>query len=269
MRTAVVVIVGLLAATSVASANPRALPFTYTTDTLPPGAVELEQYVDLTPLRAISPATSKPAWYLPSAFQTELEIGLMDRLEIGLYATFVPDFGESLASTATFAGAGTGLKQRLRYAFADPEAWPIDVGVYGEVGESEREVELEAKLLLHKRFDRLRVAVNLSSEYELYYSSQRDLVLNPSAGATYEFSPKIHLGIDSWLRAEYPQHPKPARRTFGLGPQAYVGPAMMFNFGKVWWTLAVYGRVTQVSHDLVPGEPYGPIWVRSLIGYDL
>jgi hypothetical protein len=269
----IAIIVGVVAVVAIAAspahANPRALPFTYTSDTLAAGNVEIEQYVDLVALRAISPSSSVAEWYLPSAFQTEIEIGLTDRLELGLYLTFVPDPGEQFASKALFPGLGNGMKQRLRYRFADLDAWPVDVSVYGELVENEREIEVEGKLLLQKRFDRLRVAANLSSEIELYFSGQRELVLNPSLGATYEVTPRLHLGVDSWLRSEYPRHPAPAMRTFGLGPAAYVGPAVMMNFGKLWWALAVYARVTDVSHDLVPGEPYGPVYVRSLIGYDL
>jgi hypothetical protein len=267
--SAVLATIAVAATAAPALANPRALPFTYTTDTLAAGAVEIEQYVDLTPLRAISPSTSRPQWYLPSAFQTEIEIGLADRLELGLYMTIVPDAGEQLASKALFPGTGNGLKQRLRYIFADPGAWPIDVGVYGELVENEREIEIEAKLLLQKRFDRLRVAANLSGEFELYFSEQRELVLNPSLGATYEITPSLHLGLDSWLRGEYPRNSAPPTRTFGLGPQAYLGPAAMVNFGKLWWALGAYVRVTDTSHDLQPGEPYGPVYIRSMIGYDL
>lgn len=264
-----VLVAAIAAGAATAHANPRPLPFTYTSDTLGPGQVEIEQYVDLALLRAISPSTSGRQWYLPSAFQTEIEIGLADRLELGLYLTFVPDPGEQLAGKAMFPGAGNGLKQRLRYILADPGAWPIDIGLYGELVENEREIELEAKLLLQRRFGRLRIAANLSGEYELYFSEQRELVLNPSLGATLEITPAFHVGLDGWLRGEYPRNPPPAQRTFGLGPQAYVGPAVMVNFGKLWWALAAYARVTDTSHDLQPGEPYGPLYLRSLIGYDL
>jgi hypothetical protein len=122
---------------------------------------------------------------------------------------------------------------------------------------------------VQKRLDRLRIAANVSGELELYFSKQRDLVLNPSLGATYEITPSLHLGVDSWLRGEYPQHPRPATRTFGLGPAAYVGPAVMFHFDKLWWAIGAYVRVTDFSHDLQPGEPYGPVYVRSMIGYEL
>jgi len=117
-------------------------------------------------------------------------------------------------------------KQRLRYRSADPDAWPIDVGVYGELVENKREIEREAKLL-------------------------------------------VHIGVDAWLRGEDPTHPAPRTRSFGLGPAAYAGPAVMINFGKLWWAVGAYARVTDVPHDLQPGEPYGPLYVRSMIGYEL
>ena len=259
-------IVMLLAAT--ASANPRALPYTYTTDTLPAGGVEIEQFADLVPLRARDASTGQVTSYLASQFQTEIEIGLRDRLELGLYFTFVPA-SEELTSTAVMP-EGNGLKQRIRYIFADLGEWPVDVGVYGEVTENEREVELEGKILLQRRFDRLRVAVNLVSEYELYFAqSQRDIVVNPSAGATYEINPTFSVGVDSFLRGEYPQNPAPATRTFGLGPEYYIGPAVMISFGKLWWSVGAYGRVTDIDHTLVPGEVYGKTWFRSMIGYNL
>lgn len=266
-----VVVVSVLLVAIPAAANPRALPFTYTTDTLAPGNVEIEQFVDLTPLRALYASSTDPVKgdrFLASQFQTEIEIGLAERLELGLYVTFVPTpSGEPMNVAAMFEG--NGLKQRLRYILADPGTWPVDVGLYGELAENDREVELEGKLLLQRRFDRLRVAANLWAEYELYFSGQRDIVINPTLGATYEVTPRLHVGIDSWLRGEYPRDPPPPVRIFALGPEYYVGPAVMFNFGKLWWSVACYARVTDLDHELVPGEAYGPVWIRSMIGYEL
>jgi hypothetical protein len=241
---------------------------TYTTDVLPTGHVELEQYADLVSMRAFVSSSEKQT-YLASAFQTEIEIGLCDRLELGLYLTFVPTYGDRYGSQTVPAGSGTGMKQRLKYLLADPDEWPIDIGVYSELVETESEIELEAKLLLQKRFGKLRVAANLTGEMELYFSRQRDLVLAPSAGATYEVTSALSLGLEGLLRGEYPQNPKPPTRTFGLGPQAYLGPTVLYNFGKLWWSTGVYTRVTDVGHALQPGEPYGRIWVRTVLGYDL
>lgn len=264
-----------LTLSATAAANPRALPFTYTTDTLPEGHAELEQTVDLVPLVGLDPSTGRDSVYLASAFQTELEIGLADRLELALYFTFAPTINPELVAHQTDIFTGTGMKQRIRYIFAPQGEWPVDVGVYGELSENEHEFELEGKLLLQKRFDRLRVAANLWAEYELYFGRDadgnhgRDVVLNPTLGATYEITPRFHLGIDSWLRGEYPTNPAPAKREFELGPEYYVGPAMMIAFDKVWWTVAAYARVTDTDHDLQPGEPFGKVWFRTMVGYDL
>jgi hypothetical protein len=264
-----IILVALLLSVAPARANPRALPFTYTTDTLAAGEAELEQFVDLVPLRALSPATTAHQLYVASQFQTELEIGLTERLELGLYVTFVPGVSPELLAGTAKLPEGNGLKQRLRYGFAQPGTWPIDVGVYGEISENEREIEVEAKLLLQRRFDRVRIAANIAAEYELYFDHQRDVALSSSLGATYEASPKLHVGLESWLRGEYPRNPRPAMRTFGLGPVAYLGPAVMYNFGRVWWSVAAYARMTDISHVVVPGEPYGRFWFRSMIGYEL
>jgi hypothetical protein len=271
MKAAIV----LVALAGTARANPRTLPFTYTTDTLAAGKAELEQTIDLVPLRGLSPVTGRPTYYLASAFQTELELGLSDRLELALYATLAPSVSpEQIAQTATLP-AGNGLKQRIRYSFAPPGAWPVDVGVYGELTENEHELELEAKVLLQRRFGPLRVASNLWAEYELYFAADaegrhaRDVVIHPTLGVTYEVTPALHVGLDAWVRGEYPTNPAPAMRGFGLGPQAYLGPAVMVSFGKVWWAVAAYVRVTDVAHTVQPGEPYGPTWFRTMVGYDL
>lgn len=268
-------LLALVVMTSAASANPRALPFTYTTDTLAPGEAELEQTVDLVPLVAVDNSVGVPRqWYLASAFQTELEIGVADRLELALYFTFVPTFPD-LANVAKLPD-GNGIKQRVRYIFAPQGEWPIDVGVYGELAENEREIELEAKLLLQRRFDKLRVAANLWAEYEFYFAAdpvtgnrQRDIVLHPTLGATYELTPRLHIGLDSWMRGEYPTNPSAPKRIFGLGPEYYLGPSVMMSFKKVWWTVAAYARVSDIKHELEPGEAYGPLWFRTMIGYDL
>jgi hypothetical protein len=249
-----------------ARATPRPLPFTYTTETLGKGELEIEQFADLTPLRARAASSGEDVWYAATQFQTELEYGITDRLELGLYFVVVPTPAE-LTSTGEMT-EGTGVKQRLRYVFAPPGEWPIDVGVYGELVENDQEFEVEAKVLLQRRFGKLRIATNLWAEYEIYYQPEKSLVLNPTLGATYEITPSVHLGAEGWMRVEFPS-PAPHPRPYELGPAGYVGPAVLLNFGKLWWSTGLYARVSDVDHRMDAGEPFGPLWARTIVGFEL
>jgi hypothetical protein len=259
---------GLGLASVEAAANPRPLPFTYQHEQLPEGGTEVEQFVDFTPVRARSQTSGDPVWFGLTQFQTEFEHGLTSRLELGLYFMFSPGAGTGFADLPTPPG-GTGAKQRLRYQLAPSGFWPIDVALYGEVAENEREIELEAKVILQRRFDKLRLIANLTAEHEFYFDGRSDFVAAPSAGVTFEASPAVQPGIEWWMTAEYPEQDPPKGRPFQLGPHHYVGPALMLQFGNLWWTTGAYLRLDARSHRLVPGESYGSLWARTMIGFNL
>jgi hypothetical protein len=258
---------GLMAAAGAARANPRPLPFTYQTETLPAGAAEVEQFADYVPTR-VQTGAGDLVYYGGLQFQTEIEYGITDKLELALYFTFVPEPGSERYRTLPLWPNGNGLKQRLRYRLADPEAWPIDVALYGEIAENEREIELEAKVILQRRFGRTRVITNLWAEREFYFDGLREWVLNPTLGATVEVTPKWHLGVEGWLRAEYPDGftgPRP----FNLGPHVYVGPTLLVNFGRIWWTTGAYLRATDWGRTAEAGDAFGKLWVRTIVGIGL
>jgi hypothetical protein len=263
-------VLALSARGSVAHANPRPLPFTYIYETLAEGDAELEQYGDLTPVRARDGASGAPIWYGATQFQTEFEYGITNRLELGLYVTFVPSEPSDHVSSAPEMWEGNGLKQRLRYRFADEGVLPLDLAVYGELVENQDELELEAKIVMQKRLGDLRVVANLSGEHEFYFNGENEWVLTPSLGLTYQVTPLFQPGLESFLRGEIPEH-SPHPRPFGLGPHVYLGPTVMLNFGKVWWSTGAYVRVTKFDHVLVPEDSpaYGKFWLRSVIGVGL
>jgi hypothetical protein len=250
-----------------AHATPKFNPFTYPYDTLGEGEVEMEQYADVVPLKAQNAGTGAAQWYAGTQFQTEFEYGITNRLELGLYIAFAPSGPSSLTSTAVLT-EGTGVKQRLRYRFVDEGVWPIDVALYGEVVENDREIELEAKVILQKRIGRLRALINLWGEREYYYANLREWVINPTAAVSYQATPSIFPGLEAWMRAEWPDpavHPRP----FNLGPIAYVGPTMSFNFGRFWWTTGAYLRMNEPFRSLAPGDAFGNVWFRSIVGIEL
>ena len=250
-----------LMAAPAARANPRPLPFTYIYETLPHGDAEVELYTDLTP-QHLRGADGNPGWHLASQFQVEIEYGITDRLELGLYLTLQPIDPDFLG--APDMGEGNGVKQRLRYRFADAGAWPVDVAVYGELAENHREIELEGKVILQRRLGDFRMAANLWAEREYYFAGGSAWVLNPTAGIVFEKWFNFQPGIEYWMHGEI------ENGEFELGPDHFLGPTAILQFGKVWWSTGAYVHLNQV-HTPAPamgaeGNPFGPVWVRTIVG---
>jgi hypothetical protein len=263
-----------------AAATPRPLPFTYTYETLGEGELDVTEYVDLDPIRVPSANSSVEApyvWALPTLFQTEFEYGITDRLELGLYVTLAPTPNDAdLASQAIpTLIAGDGVKERLRYRLLDEGRLPIDAGLFGELTENEQEFGIEAKLLLQKRIRNLRIAANISGQHAWYFAQPRqDWIFNPSAGVTYQVTPVFQPGVEAWM---WWDHTDPTTSTLlhdtplNYRPNVYVGPAILFDFGKFWWSTGVYFRVTslgygEVKEGTIGSDAFGPLWFRTLIG---
>jgi hypothetical protein len=266
IRTSFFVACFVIGVPGVALATPKYNPFTYSYSTLGEGEVEIEQYGDFIPLRALNAGSGAPQWYGATQFQTEFEYGISDRLELGLYVSYVPTpSGVAFAAQTTEAN---GVKQRLRLRLAEEGEWPVDVALYGELVENEREIEIEAKIILQKRIEKLRILLNLWGEREYYFVDHRDWVINPTMGVSYQVTPSIFPGVEGWMRVEWPD-PAVNPRPFNLGPVGYVGPTFSVNFGRFWWTTGAYVRVDHRSRTLAAGDAYGNFWLRNIVGIDL
>ena len=215
----------------------------------------------MTPLRLVD-ATATPATHLAPQFQVEVEYGLTDRLELGLYLVYVPtDFSGFLY--APHMTEGTGIKQRLRYRFADAGRWPIDLAVYGELVENEHELEFEGKVILQRRAGPLRIAANLWAEREYEWANdEQAVVLNPTAGVVLEKWVRAQPGIEYWMHAEHVDG-----GGWVIKPTHYVGPTLMLQFGKVWWSSGFYLRANGLHTPTDgSGDPLGAVWARTIIG---
>lgn len=250
-----------LAVGRAAHATPRPLPFTYIHETLPAGEAEIELYADATPLRLVD-AAAVPSTRLVPQYQVEVEYGLTDRLELGLYLVYVPtDFSGLLY--APHMTEGSGLKQRLRYRFADAGRWPVDLALYGELAENDREIEFEAKIILQRRVGPFRIAANAWAELEYEWAaSEKALVVNPTAGVVLEKWITAQPGIEYWMHGEYVNGPG-----WVIKPSHYVGPTLMLQFGKIWWSSGVYLRANGLETPAPgSGDPTGAVWARSIVG---
>jgi hypothetical protein len=230
--------------------------------------MEIEQFVDLAPTRALSSSLGRPVWYGATQLQSEIEYGITDHLELGLYVTFVPNPGEAFASTPAML-EGNGSKQRLRLRLAEEGEWPVDTGLYLEVVENQREIEVEAKILLHRRVGPARFMVNLSAEHEFYFTGQRDWVVNPTGGVSFEVSPTFQPGVEAWMFAELPTQGVASPRPFALTPHVYCGPTAHLNLGKLWMSAGAYLRLDQRGRSVQPGDTFSSVWMRGLVGVEL
>jgi hypothetical protein len=261
--------VAALFAEGTALATPRPLPFTYNYETLGEGELEVEQYLDMVPLKSVTSAYPSGTWVMGTQFQTEFEYGITNHLELGLYMTIAPNPNASVyPEAAPPLTEGTGAKERLRYRFFEEGVLPVDMDLYGELTETDMEFEIEAKLILQKRFGNLRIAANVIGEHEWYFASpQQDWVFDPSAGITYQVTPVFQPGIDSFMWLEHTSAtPAPGPANLNLEPNVYVGPAVLLNFGKLWWSTGAYLRVTDFTHTTTVTDSFGPVWFRMIVG---
>lgn len=259
----------------IALATPRSLPFTYPYETLPEGALEVEQYIDLIPVRVareLPDGTTDGVVSMRSVLQTELEYGLTDKLEVALYFMF-----RQGASAGTPFMRFQGLKQRLRYRFKENGEWPINVGIYLELAELHNELEFEEKILLSRRFGALNIAANLWVEQEWYWQDRETkFIFNPTIGAAYELSPKLTIGAEYWVRGRFDKATAPATPAMDGAlddsPTAtvhYAGPTVMLQGTKGFISVGVYARLDNLGSGVAVGDSFGKLWIRALIGIDL
>jgi hypothetical protein len=261
---------GLLCAAfpCIAAANPHPLPYSYPYQTLPKGKIEVEEIADLIPMRVArekDDGTRDAVTAVRSQLQTELEIGVNDRLELALYFSF-----HQSATADTPAMRFDGMKQRLRYRFAEEGDLPLDMGVYFEVAELYNEIELEEKLLLSRRFGYLTTVCNLWVEQEYYFQTQEwKLIYNPTLGAVYELSPNLMLGLEYWARGRFNHSDSAAGQGTSDSPNAprhYLGPTLLLQSGEAWWSTGVYARLDHLGESAQAEDPYGKVWIRTMVG---
>ncbi len=261
----------VLALPSTAHADPHALPFSYPYETLLQGQVEVEQYMDFVPMRVEREkldGTLDDVWGVRSVLTTELDVGLTDRLELG----FSLQLRQDASGTTPFMRLA-GVKQRLHYRLAETGELPVDVGLYLEVSEHHNELELEERILVSKRLGSMTLVANLWVEQEWYFQdSVTKYIFNPTAGATYEITPRCHVGLEYWSRGRLDDTRDDQIALTDDAPTKthhYLGPTFLYQPDRVFFALGVYARIDTIGESAVAGDPFGKIWLRSTIGLEL
>jgi hypothetical protein len=258
----------------VSNATPRTLPFTYPNETLPEGSLELELYTDVIPLRVMAdPADPAKGllWEPGYKLQSEFEYGISDRWEVGFYQVFAADPVDGGGNAFSF----DGLKWRVRTRLAEPGELPVDIGLYFELETMHDELSFEEKVNLQRKFGVARWMANLWVEQVLErpldtkeHGRKVAFIVNPTTGFSFQVTPSFHPGIEYWARGELSPDGETPQDRANQRVHHFIGPTAHVNFGRLWWSCGLYAHLNG-SGSTQPGDQYGPIWFRSVLGFEL
>jgi hypothetical protein len=260
-------------ASGTASANARILPFSYAYETLHNEHARSAIVID---------ADGRRAWDPRFRMQFEWGYGVSDHVELGVALVLGSAPGESVLLE--------GTKQRLHVRLVDQsESSPLDVGFNFEVVEFRTVLAFEQRLILQRRWGNFRVLSNtgLSEELPSYHPTVT-FVVDQTIGPAVALGEHVRLAAEYWLRLGLNEHEADSAMTtaaemtvmhtdpdIGVDTHHFVGPAITFEWHRFWWSTAAYVRLdpmhaeTDVATSRRLGDPYGRLWVRSVLGLTL
>ncbi len=285
-----------------AQAHESIFAWTYTTDLLPKGKWEFEQW-------ATSRLQKEHGTYQAFDFREEIEYGLLDNLGVSIYLNHhyakaknsFPEEdpnnpGHRLSGSYVTGGEDVhpghdpsqsfetyhfeSVSTELIYRILSPYKDPIGLALYMEPTIGNDETELEWKILLHKTWldDQLVWAMNLN--YGLAFEEEaggefgRDAMTEVFTGLSYRFIPNWSAGMELWNHHEYADASDHEHSAWFVGPTLHYG-------GKSWW--ATLGLLRQLpigqafnedqkefaEHDgYIFGEEHEKYYVRMKMGFN-
>jgi hypothetical protein len=219
-------------------AAPRDFSLTWSSQTLAPGHRDIEVW--LTPRIA----RTDPQQVI-SDFRVGLSAGLLRSLETQLTV----DLGfDSLSRPATIDSRLTSLWRFTPFKATDA----LGFGGFARVSLGVDVLDLEARVILDKAIGRVLLALNASVTRSLFWSGRAgvDTRLEESVAARFAVTPNATFGFEAYAKSSFT---KGEYQGTGLS----VGPALSFQFSKVWLTFGLVAQVgaDKASADRGNGEP--------------
>lgn len=252
--------------------------YVYTTDLLPQGAKEVEQWATW--------RHQKVAGYFDQIDgRTEFEYGMTDKLQLAFYANYVwarayhngPFEETTPPEPLSYDRPGpddhynakrvVGFSGEAIYRIWSPYTDPLGVAVYVEPTVGPQFRELETKLILQKNFldDRLVTAFNFTYAPEWRYDWADDAMthkrwgeetdVNLNIAASYRFAPNWSAGVEFLNEHEYNSYNFSNESNDGY----FVGPVIHYGGKKFFVTATFLEQLPWATHhsDTVPGAIVG------------
>lgn len=233
-----------------AKAGTRAFTYVYETTTQPKGAAEYEQWITWKTDKDSDPD------YDRIEFRHELEFGVTDKLQLGLYLS---DW--SYTDGASVGNDGTqwnNVAVEAIYNLTNPTTDFLGSALYGELKVGDEKLALETKLLLQKKIDNINFAYNFifEAEWEGQDYNEEKGVFGQTFGVSYEIDPSLAVGFELQHEMEYADFNS-------LGDSVvHIGPNLSYRSKSNWW-------FTATSLFLVTDQAGEPnIMTRLLVGFN-
>jgi hypothetical protein len=227
------------------SASERRFTATHETAVLNPGDRELEPWTTF--------RIGKTEPFVALDQRIEFEVGVLPGLQTAWYLNFS---GEMSGTGATFAESFEfqGVSWEFKYKLLDPVADPIGLAFYLELSGGPADQEVEAKVLLDRRFGSLLVAFNLVGAHEWEGGAdgvERELEVETDLGAAWIFGNGLSAGLELRTHTGIPVAEGWESTAF------YAGPSLSY-VSKEWWATA------SVMPQLFALQPAGAVSSRDL-----
>ena len=225
---------------SVAKAEEEGRRFTYVYEatTEEPGEVESENWITW------GTSARDERGFNSLEFRHEIEFGVTDHLQIGLY---LADWGyreDPKANEHGFRYQSSALE--VIYNLTNPTTDLLGLALYGEVRGGPEELELESKVILQKDFGRFVIAYNgtLEAKWEGDRLDQRAGEIAQSVGVSYELSHQWLIGAELLHEIDLPGWSEMADSV------VYGGPNVSYRHGNWWVTVTPLAQLTNVSSEV-------------------
>ena len=227
----------------------RHFTYLYEAPTSAPGSVELENTITW------ARTTGSDAHLDNIAFREELEIGITDHFQLGIYPL---DWAYHQGADGDGFSYDGGAVE-LIYNLSNPVVDPVGISLYEEIAAGRQHFELESKLIAQKNFGRLILDYNatLEAEWEAKGLKEREGDLQQALGASYEISPRISVGIELLHEFVFPDWRDEERIR-----NVFIGPNASYRHGNWFLTVTALAQATD-THD----EP--DFQVRTIFGIGL
>jgi hypothetical protein len=223
---------GLLSTKS--EAGERRFTFTYEATTAPKGSIEFEQWVTWKATRGSENVNQFD-------FRHELEFGLTDHLQLGVYLSDWTVEHTAGKTKADWEDAGSELIWNL----SNPTTDFLGSALYGEVRVGDEVFALEGKLLLQKNFGPWVIAYNavVEAEWEGKDYDEKVGVFEQNLGVSYQVSPHFTVGAELFHGVEFADWG-------AAGDHAlYAGPNASIRYGNWFATTTVLFQTTGIDEE--------------------